>query len=443
MRIDQLEAENRRLKDRLRYQERAAKEGPFGSSTPSAKIPIKPSSPSEQTQRQGGAQPGHRGHGRRAPVQEQITRWEVLPTPNPCPYCGGRMDPKGSKERTVIDVEPVRKEVIRYELEQRDCSHCQRTITARTPGVFAKGLFGNQLLAHVAIEHFLHGITLGHLSRQLKVNDGSLCSALHQLAARLAPAQEQLLREYQRAPVKHADETSWRTDGRNGYAWLFCTRTLSLFRFRGTRAASVPQEVFGTKRLRGLLIVDRYNGYNQTPCALQYCYAHLLRDVQDLQKDFPEAPEVLRFVATFAPLLAAAIQLRAQSLSLPEFNQKALELKLEIKTQVFAEAQHPGIQKIQNIFRDKPHRFYHWAKNPSIPADNNQAERDLRQLVIARKISFGSQSEKGARTRETLMSILHTLSKRTADVFDTFRGALDRLAEDEKRDPYEALFDSS
>jgi hypothetical protein len=63
--------------------------------------------------------------------------------------------------------------------------------------------------------------------------------------------------------------------------------------------------------------------------------------------------------------------------------------------------------------------------------------------VIARKISFGSQSEQGAQTREILMTVLHTLRKRTSDVFGVFKRALDKLAEDETRDPYKMLFDSS
>ena len=61
------------------------------------------------------------------------------------------MNPKDSKARTVIDVDPVRKQVIRYELEQRDCGRCHRTFTARPAGVFAKGLFGNQFLTPLAV----------------------------------------------------------------------------------------------------------------------------------------------------------------------------------------------------------------------------------------------------------------------------------------------------
>ena len=182
---------------------------------------------------------------------------------------------------------------------------------------------------------------------------------------------------------------------------------------RGARAANSP-------RLLG----------NRAPCAIQYCYAHLLREVQDLGKEFPDVSEVSKFVASLAPALANAMKLRAQQLTGADFRLRALELKIEIKALVHSPAQHPGIQKIQNIFRDRVPRLYHWAKRPAIPADNNRAERELRPLVIARKISFGSQSEQGAQTREILMSVLHTLRKRTEDVFGAFNRALDKLAQD-------------
>ena len=440
--IDRLREEVARLKARLRYQERSAQEGPFGASTPSSKIPIKTNTPPESQQRQGGAKAGHCGHGRRCIPHEEVTEHQSVAAPRKCPYCGGKLDPRGGKARTVIEVEPARKEVIRYELQQCDCPHCKRVITAPTPGVFPKALFGNRVLAHVAIEHYVHGIPLAHLSRQLGLGQGSLWSALHQLAARLAPALEKLIEEYRRAPVKHADETGWRTDGRNGYAWLFRTERVSLFRFRQSRSAQIPQEVLGTQRLRGTLVVDRYKGYNQAPCAIQYCYAHLLRDVQNLDKEFPQEAEVSRFVAALAPLLSQAMQLRAQKLARAQFAQRALELKIDIKSRVHAEAKHPGIQKIQNIFRKNSARLYRWANQPAIPAENNSSERELRRLVIARKISFGSQSEKGARTRETLMSVLHTLDKRTDDLFAAFHRALNALAQNVKLDPYKTLFDS-
>jgi len=68
--------------------------------------------------------------------------------------------------------------------------------------------------------------------------------------------------------------------------------------------------------------------------------------------------------------------------------------------------------------------------------------RQLRPLVIARKISFGSQSEQGLKTHEVLMSVLHTLGQRTENGFDTFTRALDALAINPARNPYQLLFNS-
>lgn len=75
-----------------------------------------------------------------------------------------------------------------------------------------------------------------------------------------------------------------------------------------------------------------------------------------------------------------------------------------------------------------------------MPADNNLAERELRPLVIARKLGFGSQSEAGARTRETLMTVLHTLRKTSPDVADALSSVLDKLADHPNTDPAKLLF---
>jgi len=61
-------------------------------------------------------------------------------------------------------------------------------------------------------------------------------------------------------------------------------------------------------------------------------------------------------------------------------------------------------------------------------------------LIIARKISFGSQSDAGARTREILMTVLHTLKKRSRNVELAFKTALDKIAADPEIDRYTALF---
>jgi len=432
--------ENAALKARLRHQERTASEGPFGSSTPSSKMPIKPSALPERQARRGGARPGHAGHGRRRVAAPQADRVVQTPPPARCPKCGGTLTAKGLRERTVLDCRPIKVERVVYRLPRCRCRQCGATVETAAPGVLPKSTYGNGLLAQVAVQHYLYGATLGQLEKQTGLGYGSLVDALHQLARRLRGVPERLLKEYRQAPVKHADETGWRNDGGNGYAWLFATPDLSVFRFRPTRAASVAREALGPKPLRGVLVVDRYAGYNQAPCLIQYCYAHLLRDVQDLEKNFPEQPEVRAFVATLAPLLAAAMGLRGQGLSRRAFHRQAAALKRRIVAVVHRAARHPAVQSMQDLFRHKADRLYHWARDPTIPAENNLAERELRPLVVARKVSFGSQSDRGAATRETLMTVLHTLRKRAADPATAFQATLDQLALTPDAQPFTLLF---
>ena len=63
--IDRLRDEATRLRSQLCQRQRDANAPPFSSSTPSSKIPIKANTAAEQTQKRGGAQVGHTGHGRR------------------------------------------------------------------------------------------------------------------------------------------------------------------------------------------------------------------------------------------------------------------------------------------------------------------------------------------------------------------------------------------
>jgi transposase len=439
-RIKELEEEIACLKDKLHHQRRTAKEGFFGSSTPSSKVPVKPNSSTKHQRNRGGGKPGHKGHGRSSICEQDADVVERVAIDNFCPDCGNALKEKGLRARTVIDCQPVKMKKIVYHLQRKHCPKCKKLITARPPGVLAKCLYSNQLLAYVAVQHYIYGNTLGQIEKQTGIGYSSLIDAMHQLAKRLKDVPESIIQLYRDSPLKHADETGWRTDGQNGYSWLFCTPDMSIFRFRKTRSGTVAREVLGQEPLPGVLVVDRYNGYNRMPCSIQYCYAHLLRMVKNLEKDFPENTEIASFVEALAPQLANAISLRTLDITDRQFKRQAAKIKDAIVNITNRQAMHPAIQNVQDIFRQKAQRLYHWAESRNIPADNNRAERELRPLVIARKISFGSQSDAGARTREILMTVLHTLKKKTGDVTAAFKSALDKLAEQHDVNLYQAFF---
>jgi len=440
--IDSLQEEIQRLRQKLSYQGRKQKEGFFGSSTSSAKVPLKPNTEKAKERKPRGARPGHPGAGRKAMSFSEADRVIDVEAQvgDHCPDCGSPLMDKGLRDRLVLESQPLQAEPILYRLPRKYCPHCRRTFQPSTPGVLPKNLFGNQLVSTSTVMHYLHGIPLGRVCQQLRINPGSLVESFHRLAHLLAPILPKLIEQYRQSPVKHADETGWRTDGQNGYVWLFATDHLSLFLFRKTRSAKVPQMVFGEKPLPGLLVVDRYAGYNKTPCPLQYCYAHLLREVGNLEKDFPDSNEVKTFVSVMAPLLSSAMKLRTQPIKDPQFYAKAAEIKSQILAAIEAPAMHLGIRRIQEIFLENALRLYHWAQDRQIPADNNLAERDLRPTVIARKVSFGSVSDAGANTRGILMSVLYSFKKHQFHVESHLKSVLDQLAKNTSQDPFLLLF---
>jgi len=438
--IDDLQEEIKRLSAALGRHKRKEEEGFFGPSTPSSKKPVKANTEKKESKPRG-ARSGHKGHGRKSHAAESVDRTvEVELDGESCPECGGQLEKKGIQERSVLDAPSQKPQRIKYRLHKRYCPHCNKNFTPRPPGVFLKSLYGNQLIANLVEMYYLHGLPMGRISDYSGIGAGSLMKLFKRCAGLFEAVVDGLTQEYRQAKVKHADETTWRTNGKNGYVWLFGTKDLSIFQFGKNRSSRVPLAVFGKERLPGVLVVDRYAGYNKVPCHIQYCYAHLLREVQDLEKEFPDDKEVSTFVAVVAPLLALAQGLRSQPISDEEFVSHAIKLESDIKAAMNQPAKHMGIRRIQDIFRENEDRLYHWAQDRAVPADNNLAERDLRPSVIARKVSFGSVTDAGARVRSILTTVVTTIKKRGEDPAARIKTALDHLAEKPEADPYSLLF---
>jgi hypothetical protein len=149
------------------------------------------------------------------------------------------------------------------------------------------------------------------------------------------------------------------------------------------------REVLGTEPLGGVLIVDRYGGYNRAACRLQYCYAHLLREIKDVEAEFETNEEVKNYTRQMKICLTDAMQLRKRGLSEAEYLSQALHIKEQILKLSDRQAVHPVIRKWQDFYVEKQERLYQWCESSEIPAENNYAEREIRKVVIARKMSYG------------------------------------------------------
>ena len=122
-----------------------------------------------------------------------------------------------------------------------------------------------------SVQHYFDGVTLGKLVSMFDgaVNESTIIASLHRLGRLMAPALQQLVLDYRQAKVKHADETGWRTDGDNGYGWVFCSQDTVIFEFTDTRAARIPERVFGKAVLAGVGLnkvhLDVGSSHRQSP----------------------------------------------------------------------------------------------------------------------------------------------------------------------------------
>ncbi len=66
------------------------------------------------------------------------------------------------------------------------------------------------------------------------------------------------------------------------------------------------------------------------------------------------------------------------------------------------------------------HREALWSfvTRAGVEPTNNHAERELRAFVLWRRRSFGSQSERGERFAESVMTVAHTARKQGKNVLD-------------------------
>lgn len=441
--IDRQNQEIIALKQKLKLNEKRLKEGFFGSSTPSSQLPIKENSLAQNQAKRGGAQPGHPPNKRQAFTAQQADEVRLLPVDEQsCPSCQSHLVIHTSNQRAIFDLQQEQLRKLFYQLERKRCSQCQTILSAKVIDAFPKAQLSNPLLVEVAQQHYVLGRTLGQLSERLSINYSTLFDSLKRVGRLLEPCLDKLKEIYRQTQVRHADETSWRCDGGNGYSWYFGSQNVSLHLFRQTRSSSVAKEVLGKQKLAGVLVVDRYNGYNQVPCALQYCYAHLLRNLKDLENEFESDLEVQSYTREMKTCLTDAMQLRNRGLSVKQYGKQAQAIKGRMLSLSHRPARHLGVRSWQDFFVEKSERLYQWCASAEVPAENNYAEREIRKVVIARKLSYGSQSEEGAKTREIWTSVLQSLKKREGEPEAKLVEGLNSLVENPELDIAEELFGS-
>ena len=400
-----------------------------------------------------------RDRKRRAPEHNQARRRET-PTDTKahqlthCPDCGGRLGGVHvGRRRQVVDVPPpVAVVVTEHAVEKGWCSACHKWHEAPLDlrgAVVGQGRLGVRVAALVA--HLRTALRLPIRSIQrycaelhgLRISVGEIVGLLQQVAAHGGSAVTAIRDQARQRPVVHADETGWREAGHNGYAWLLATPEGERYVERHqSRAGAVANALLG-EDFTGVLVTDFYAGYNDTPGGKhQRCWVHLLRDLHALGEAHPahDATQVwvARVKAVFARMQAATAGVPAAPIPVPATTLVPPltpdDLTLPLAERLQQELRALGAQFVQqpeHPCRALAWRLWHFqhelltcVRDPQVPPDNNAAERAIRPLVIARKISGGTRSARGSQTHMRLSSLAATWLAQGRHPLDEFRHLL-------------------
>lgn len=338
-----------------------------------------------------------------------------------CPSCAYHLSGHSEAWRhQVIDLPaPQRYEVVEYVYIKRYCPHCGCYCipTPELAGIaIGQARFGVQLTAKVGWLRTVGRWPLAtiisylHDEYQLAVSIGEVSLLLARLAEQGAGAAEDIYQALMASPSLHIDETSWKVNGKMGYIWTLANAAgLRYYHYSTSRAGVVAEKLLQT--FKGVFHSDFYAGYNGCEQPRQTCWVHLLRDLHELEEQHGEADIGLRrWVEGLQRLYRVGKWLGERDVGQEvreRWYERLVSKMRSLAAQYQAQAEHPAHTLSQRLKTFEPNMFV-YVRVAGIEADNNLAERSIRPLAVARKISGGSRSGDGASTRMTLHTLFGT-----------------------------------
>jgi len=257
----------------------------------------------------------------------------------------------------------------------------------------------------------------------LKVSVGEIVEILPRMRKQTAGALQALKDEIRASPASQADETSWRENGQNGYVWSVNTPTIRYYEYHQSRSGKIVKELVGDD-YQGVLGSDFYAGYTAHLGLHQRCWVHFLRDVHDRKSRHPCNQDLLTWSKKVKDIYDRAVAYAGPDPALPpakqeaarRAQQRAFEQELWAVCAPYAQSTAPMHTLCERVERFLPELFV-FVAIPGVPSHNNLAERSVRPLVIARKISGGTRSPQGSQTRMALFSLFSTWIAQGLDPF--------------------------
>jgi transposase len=418
----------------------ARKDSATSSKPPSSDIvkPPKPPPPKGQDKRRIGGQPGHPKHERVLFPPEQVNGGSHDYVLDLCPRCGHGLQPTTAAPHVVqqIEIHEVPLSIEEHCGHPGWCPHCQKLRYAPLPLTIERGgLVGPRLTTLIA---YLKGVCHASFSTirkflrdvvQVSISRGQLAKIIGKVSEALEQPYAELLEDLPAQARLNIDETGHQQNGVRMWTWCFRAGLYTLFKIDPTRSADVLIEVLG-KEFNGVLGCDYFSAYRryhrEFGVLLQFCLAHLIRDVKFLTT-LPDPRERVYGERLREALrrLFAVIH-RREHLSLKAFQGQLEAARTEVLrcgTQAVPETKHS--RNLAKRFEKHGESYFRFLTEPGVEPTNNLAEQAIRFVVLDRLVTQGTRSEAGNRWCERIWTVIATCSQQGRSVFDYLSTAVE------------------
>lgn len=384
-----------------------------------------------KTKRLGG-QTGHLGVGRKIP---EVVDREVRVFFKSCPHCHLPLKRSHSFEtHTVEDIpsfEVVKTVVSSYKKERQWCKICKKEVVGSPAMVIPHSRLGLNLIIQILIFKYVCRMSLEILVTTLyqtygvKVTEGGVVNILQRTRKWLGKDEYgKLLKVIRGSPLKHADETSWRIAGINGWLWVFLIKDTCYYTIEETRGGGVAKAILDGSSKEDVLIRDDYKAYQNLPLNQQSCWVHLLRKSKEEVAQENSSKQMkdlhLRLKKIYQELETIISEPFNQRQRQEAHNYYQNQLEIIINTKFRAK----DARRVQTRIKNQRNNLLTALLHDGVPLTNNLAERQIRPAVVVRKISGGSRSNEGAETFAVNFSLIQTIRMRNQPLIPTLQNLL-------------------
>ena len=328
------------------------------------------------------------------------------------------------KEKTIEDLPEIPPSTAtKFVREMVECNNCGHVFTAKDAECPVVGKFGVNLMVLILMLKFLprsvlrKTVDLLEHMYHIRITANTANSVLERVAGGLQAEYNTLLKSVQRAKVVYVDETSLSVLGKNWWIWIFRTKDNIAVVIRNSRGFCVPKEILG-EDFSKVLVRDGWRAYDALQHApIQRCWAHLLREAKEFNSIIAGRHLYERLCQMFADIKV----FNASDPSDEVRKEKYVEFTTRMNALLAYYGKNKQLKKIITYARNGGSNWFTCVLIEGVEPTNNLAEQAIREHVMMRKIIGALRSTQGAKTYETLASLIATWKLNNMNIANTLK----------------------